>query len=732
MMDSTHENHQIDEGGGKRTELLSEIIKGVGNTNVKKIKLKYNEAFIVTNVCGDLLMSEQETGLYWQATRYLRTCDLFLEGKPPMYLSHDISEEGNFCQIDLTNSRLYLEGSVLEPSTLHVQRSMELQDRLLIQSIEVTSYHLTPVTVELYLKMMVDFYDIFEVRGWPRDKRGDLHTPKWSKHAVTFGYHGLDEVERETHLTFTPPATRISNDGAFWDLRMSKGQPVKIQVVISMNETSKQTSTYSFRTSATRQSLAHQLLRDHLSPEIHSDNVGFDRLLSYGIDDLLMMCAMTPQGIYPYGGIPSYVCPFGRDGLITCLEFLPWFPELARGTLAFLSAHQGKNVDLYTEEEPGKILHEFRFGELVNLNEVPFAPYYGSIDATPLFLITFESYIRWSNDLPFLEHLWPNICAAAHWMRDYGDADKDSFLEYCSTSEKGLINQGWKDSTSDTVMHQNGRIANPPIALCEVQGYAYAAYYAISYLARRLNQVNEAEHWQKVAEELRSEFLRRFWWEDEHAFYLALDGSKQPCAVVTSNSGQCLWSGIVPDTLADKVINRLLLEDMYSGWGIRTLSEHAARFNPLSYHNGSVWPHDTALIGAGFARYGKKKEAGILLENLFQASQFYERARLPELFCGFARSHKQGPIPYPFACEPQSWAAGAPFMLLSAMLGFDPNAENQRITLHHPTLPHWLQSLELHGLRLGEQRIGLHIERSGSDTIVRLMQETNVDLDIRN
>ena len=291
------------------------------------------------------------------------------------------------------------------------------------------------------------------------------------------------------------------------------------------------------------------------------------------------------------------------------MEFVPWFPEIARGTLAFLAAHQGTKFDEFTEEEPGRILHEYRRGEMANCREIPFIPYYGTIDATPLFLIALESYIRWTNDMELLRQLWPNALAAAAWMQQHGDRDQDGFLEYARVSEKGLTNQGWKDSW-DSVSHGDGRLAEAPIALCEVQGYTYAAYQAMAYLARRMVKVKEADRWRHAADLLQDNFVRQFWWEREDVFYMALDGQKEPCDVVTSNAGQCLWTGIVPDEQAQRMIDRLQRDDMYTEWGIRTLSGSAPRYNPMSYHNGSVWPHDTALIGAGFARYGRKDGRG--------------------------------------------------------------------------------------------------------------------------
>ena len=373
------------------------------------------------------------------------------------------------------------------------------------------------------------------------------------------------------------------------------------------------------------------------------------------------------------------------------------------------------------------MLHEFRTGELANLREIPYIPYYGSVDVTPLFLITLDKYIRWTNDVYLLRQLWSNAVAAARWLTTFGDRDGDSFIEYHKASEKGLVNQGWKDAW-DSISHSDGRLAAGPIALCEVQGYAFAAYRAMSYLAGRLGIRQEADYWEQRAVTLQEQFLQCFWWEEEQTFYLALDGAKEPCAVVSSNVGQCLWTGIVPDIYAQKVIARLMRSDMYSGWGMRTLSTNAARYNPMSYHNGSVWPHDTAIVGAGFAHQHGKVETGRLLQSLYNASQYYESFRLPELYCGFTQRIGSGPIRYPRACASQAWAAGAPFLLLNGLLGLQPQAEQQRLTLVQPTLPNWLHTMEIQGMKVQGEAVHLHLVRDGDKTHVIAGDDNRVDI----
>jgi glycogen debranching enzyme len=700
------------------------VLQGAASATVEKIALKRGDAFMVTDARGDLPESVQETGLFWRGTRYLRSCDLFVEGRPLVSLSHSISDEEGSCQIDMTTPFLQVspQRGVFQ-GAVHIRRVLELRGHSLRETITLTSFDLQPVRLTVGLRAGADFRDIFEVRGLKRFAHGVQEPPQVSRNGITLRYRGLDAVLRETRVALDPPADRVVNDGVFWTVELCNSQPVTLQVQARLSEHGAEAGHGFHAELVTTEATLSELSL----PVVRSDNVFFNRVLTRGMHDLVMMCTMTEQGFYPYAGIPWYCCPFGRDALITGLEFLPWFPEIARGTLAFLAAWQGTKVDEFTEEQPGKILHEFRHGELANTREIPFIPYYGTVDATPLFLLLLEQYVRWTDDLDFLRAHWQHALAAARWMRDDGDCDGDLFLEYARHSSKGLVSQGWKDSW-DAIFYADGALVEPTVALCEVQGYAYAAYRAMDYLARRVGEPAEGTRWLELAERLRERFLADFWWPEEDVFYLALDGEKRPCAVVSSNSGQCLWTGIVPQERADAMVARLMRPDMYSEWGIRTVSTGAARYNPMSYHNGSVWPHDTALVGAGFARYGYKEEAGKLLGNLYGVSLYFEGARLPELLCGFERRTGYGPTRYPVACSPQTWAAGAPFLLLAALLGFQPEAEKQRLLLARPMLPGWLREVELHGLRLGAESARLHFVHADGATAVTLTAESGIDV----
>jgi len=381
--------------------------------------------------------------------------------------------------------------------------------------------------------------------------------------------------------------------------------------------------------------------------------------------------------------------------------------------------HQGKEKNDWRDEEPGKILHEYREGEMTRAGEMPFGPYYGSVDATPLWLILLSETFNWTADEQLVKDLLPNAYRALEWIDSYGDLDGDGFVEYQRRSPKGLANQGWKDSW-DSVSHEDGALAAPPIALCEVQGYAYAAKCACAAIALALGQVEKSQALLIQAEKLKSNFHKQFWSEELSTYVLALDGQKRQCRVKASNAGHCLYTGIVDKRYGRTVGHTLMTPDSFSGWGVRTLASSEARFNPMAYHNGSVWPHDNALIAAGLARYGFKDDANRIFSGLFQASLFVEY-RLPELFCGFEKQNGDGPVPYPVACSPQAWSAAAVFSLLSAALGLKIDGAASRLSFVRPTLPDFLDEIEINSLKIGAGTVDLLIHRRAQSATIEIL-----------
>jgi len=652
-------------------------------------------------------------GVYHRNTRFLSRLTLNLDGRRPMLLSSTVREDNVLLAVDLTNLDVSVNGLVTLPrGSLHLYRTKFLWDNVCYERLRIRNYGLSPVDASLSVRFESDFADIFEVRGQKRERKGCLHDGAIDAGSVVLVYEGLDTLVRCMRIECMPAPTELMSGAMIMDFHLEPGEETGFQMTFACEIGSGQIRPFAHDQALPLATRA-MLEKESKSCAIYTSNEQYNDWVSRSTADLQMMITATPCGMYPYAGVPWFSTVFGRDGIIAALEYLWVNPELARGVLNYLAANQATEILPAQDAEPGKILHETRDGEMALLGEVPFHRYYGSVDSTPLFVMLAAAYYERADDLDFLRSIWPNIELALRWMDCYGDRDRDGFVEYFRRSPRGLMQQGWKDS-QDSIFHADGALAEGPIALCEVQGYVYAARLGAAEIAFALGHNVRAQELRCQAERLRDSFEAAFWCEDLSMYAIALDGEKRPCRVRASNAGHCLFTGIASQERAERTAAALLGVELFTGWGIRTAAASAPRFNPMSYHNGSVWPHDNAMIALGLARYGRKEEAAKILTGLFDASLFVDLHRLPELFCGFPRRPGKGPTLYPVACSPQSWAAGAVFMLLQACLGLRVCAREKQIRIQHPLLPESLQHVEISNLRINDASVDLVLERYGA------------------
>ncbi len=683
--------------------------------------LKHDDTFIVLDSHGDIGASAGgPDGLFNADTRYLARLELVLDNVQPLLLGSNLRDDNSALTVDLTNPDVYRnERLILPKDVLHILRTIFLWRGTAYQRIGLQNHGDRPASFDLTLLFDNDFADLFEVRGERRPRRGVGSSKVEGPADVTLGYFGLDGKSRTTSLHFDPQPSRLAPNAATYHFDLEPQQVTSLFVVVSCNKPVQHRPIPFFRGLLAHRREMRQSTAGATSVETSNDI--FNEVLCQAMADLNMLMTETPQGRYPYAGIPWYSTTFGRDGLITALQMLWIDPRIARGVLRRLAFFQAKAVDPLADAEPGKILHEMRGGEMAALREVPFAQYYGSVDSTPLFVLLAGLYVERTGDEETLAELWPAIEAALQWIDGPGDPDRDGFLEYQRASEQGLANQGWKDSY-DAIFHADGRLAEGYIALSEVQGYVFAGKRLAARCAFRLGLTEKARKLEAEAQLLSERFEAAFWCDDLGTYALALDGAKQQCKVRTSNSGQLLFTGIVSTDRARLVAADLMSKKFFSGWGIRTVARGEVRYNPMSYHDGSIWPHDNALIALGFARYGLKHSVAHLFKGLFDTASYMDLRRLPELFCGFQRERRRGPTLYPVACAPQAWASATPFTLLEAALGLEFDVARGEIRLRDPRLPAFLNEVVLRDLRLGPSSVDLRVRRHGDEVSLEVLR----------
>lgn len=724
--------------------------------------LKHDVQFLMTDAFGDVHRDGRGLGLYAGDTRFLSLYELRLNGERPVVLRTG-SGASYGSTIQLTNPDLVRNPDdktdpemVLRRQSLGIVRERVLTDAL-SETVRIENYTLHPEHCCLTLRVDADFADIFEVRGVVRAARGRRHADRLDTDQVTFTYQGLDDRLRQTHIRFSEvprlaPADMSAEEvvahvrsGREWPPLDLESEPGQIQLVFdwtlppgghhSLGVTVRREESAvgalqgshadSPRIIAGDESEAAHRAWFASSASVATTHVYADRAFHRALADLrlLVNSGPGPGERYVAAGVPWFSTLFGRDAIITALQMLAVRPQIAQEHLLVLGRLQATEVDDLRDAQPGKILHELRTGELALAGEIPHTPYYGSVDATPLWLILLGEYERWTGDRALVDRLWPNALAALRWIDEYGDADSDGFVEYQRRSPQGLVNQGWKDST-DANRYRDGRIATAPLALAEVQAYVYRARLELARLARIRGEVALADRQEAEAAALAVRFEAAFWMEDVGTYALALDADKQQVDAIGSNAGHVLWCGIASPERAQRVAESLMSSQLWSGWGIRTLSSDMAGFNPIGYHLGSIWPHDNAIAAAGLLRYGLREQAARVAGAMLEATMYFRDSRLPELFCGFDRARSPYPVPYPVACSPQAWAAGSLFQLLGAMLGLEPDAGARTLVLHAPSLPEWLPEVRLENLRVGDAVLDLRVRRSDGSAGVEVLRRT--------
>jgi glycogen debranching enzyme len=672
--------------------------------------------FLLTNTFGNVPADNPSGfGLYHLDTRHLSVYDFsFAEARPVVLLS--TAELGFSEEQVLTNPAMpCVQGRILPPGSVEARRQRVLEDGL-EETLCVTNYNIFPIEIDVVYILAADFADIFEVRGSKREKRGQILPPRMEDGTMVFAYDGLDGRRRETRISFSQPPLSTKEGRVTFRLSLGHRESATIRLLVATDGRSNPST--GMKRLETVCSRYRQWLES--GAQVVTNNEFFNAVLERSFSDLRMLWNQEGDGGYLAAGTPWYDTLFGRDSAIVAIQTLAYKPEIACHALKMLARWQGKKSHPWRDEEPGKILHEWRQDEMTATGELPFSPYYGSVDSTPLFLLLAGEYYAWTADLELLRKLEPNLRLALDWIDVLADIDGDGYIEYEARSPVGLVNQGWKDSP-DAIINADGTLAKPPIALVEVQGYLYAAKKKLAPVFAALGDQKLARQLSQAAARLKRRFNRDFWLEDSDFLALALDGDNRQVAAITSNPGQALWTGIVQRRLASAVADVLMRNDMFSGWGIRTLSTTSNRFNPLGYHLGTVWPHDNAFIAMGFKKYGFADESNEVATALFDAARSFSYYRLPELYTGNARSTHYPPVPYPVACRPQAWAAGSFPLILQAILGLVPNAPEGELLIVRPRLPYWLDSVQVRNLRVGQGSADLLFSRRGVRTRLEVL-----------
>jgi glycogen debranching enzyme len=711
----------------------------VAHSIAQAVVIKHGNLFFLSPPEGEVPMSRDHGfGLYYHDCRYLNGYELLVCGEHPEPLAAR-SSEGGRAVFQLTTPDCHApDGSTIQRETVGLKwdRVIDAEQLVLHEQLDIQNVGCETVEFPLSMRFRAGFEDVFEIRGLLRAVKGKLFRPAWKDKCLCFSYEGGDKMRRSLAIHLHPLPAEVKGNTVRFDISLKPNEIKSIRISFAIAESEEQPNRLFAQTSVYRdvhavsQSIkasAEQWMKRET--EFHSDSLLLNRVIRRSLMDLHMLKTSISGDEFFAAGVPWYVALFGRDCLITSLQTLAFWSGTAAATLRLLAGYQGRQVSDWRDEQPGKILHELRVGELARMNRIPHTPYYGTIDATPLFLILMSRYARWTGDLGLFHELRIAVEQALHWIDKYGDVAGDGYVSYVGNGNKGLINQGWKDAT-DAVVAEDGRFAEPPIALVEVQGYVYMAKMEIADLYDRIGEHEHATRLRAEARALCARFNHDFWIEAEGCYAMALEAGHHPCRVMSSNPGQALWTGIVEEERAGRVVHRLMRPDLFNGWGIRTLSCKERRYNPMGYHLGTVWPHDNSLIAAGFRRYGYDEPAARIFVGLLEAAMEFEDYRLPELFTGFGREEYGQPVRYPVACHPQAWAAGSIPFLVETFLGLAPDAYNNRLKIIRPYLPDFISEAELRHLKVGQASVDLRFERKRDGSLEAHVGKVTGDLKV--
>lgn len=676
--------------------------------------IKDDDVFLVTEHMGDIVAGSENTfGLYYQDTRFLSRMELFVDGRKPTLLSS--SNKHSFLSV------FHYTMAVPDVGSFDIQRERFIYQGTFYEKVTVINYFLTEKQFHLTMSFGADFQDMFIVRRYREGFLGQTKTPIQGENQLTLAYEGTDHLRRETVIHWDRHANTTMDGDVNFSLQLLPKEQTAITFMVTPKIDRQQDRKRVLSFEKAREKLHEQYGKwQEQTTKVITNDAQFNALFRKSSEDIRMLMVHKGYGNMPVAGLPWYAVPFGRDSIITSLFMLPINPQTAKNTLKTLAKYQGKENNTWRDEQPGKIMHELRRGELANTKQIPFTPYYGTVDATPLFLILLAEYFHWTADDELVKELLPNVRRAFAWI-ERNCHEETGFLTYDQQADKGFPNQGWKDSANSNI-HHDGRYAQSPIALIEVQGYVFQAKKMLAPILKKIGKRDMAKQLNQEAKVMKEAIDHYFWLENEQYYAIALDKEQKPVRSVTSNVGHLLFSGVLDYKQAQAVVDRMFSEELFSGYGIRTMGSQEVGYNPQSYHNGSVWPHDNGVILLGLNRSGFQAEATQLMNGLHKAANHFDQQRLPELFCGYS-SALGYPVPYPTTCSPQAWAGTAVFAMIHTILGLQIDGLDRTIQVV-PTCPKGMNMCMVRQLQVGAGHLDLDVNWDGDQPVVTVVKNT--------